>query len=68
MSRKIVLLKELHILVKALNKNFKVPREEKIGVRKKFITKLTDYFSAIIDLGTTSFGNEHLITQQKEKC
>ena len=53
MSRKIVPLKELHTLVKALNKNFIVPGEEKIGVCKKVITKLTDYFFAIIDLGTT---------------
>ena len=66
MSRKIVLLKELHTLVKALKKNFKVPGEEKFGVCKKFITKLTDYFFAIIDLGTTSLGNEPLFTQQKE--
>ena len=29
MSRKIALLKELHSLVKALNKSYKVPREEK---------------------------------------
>ena len=29
---------------------------------------MTDYFFAIIDLGTTSFGNEPLFTQQKEKC
>ena len=34
MSRKIGLLKELHTLVKALNKNLKVPGEEKIGVCK----------------------------------
>ena len=66
MSGKIFILKELHALEKALNKNFKVPGEEKIGVCKKFITKLTDYFFSIIDLGTTSFGNEPLFTQQKE--
>ena len=54
--------------MKALNKIFKVPGEEKFGVCKKFITKLTDYFFAIIDLGTTSLGNEPLFTQQKEKC
>ena len=68
MSRKIDTLKELHILVKALNKNFKVPGEKKYGVCKQFITKLTDYFFAIIDLGTKSFGNEPLITQHKENC
>ena len=53
--------------MKALNKIFKVPGEEKFGVCKKFITKLTDYSFEIIDLGTTSFGNEPLFTQQKEK-
>ena len=68
MSRKMDLPKELHILVKVLKKNFKVLREKKHGVCKKFITKLTDYFFVIIDLGTTLFGNEPLITQQKENC
>ena len=63
MSRKEFILKELQALVKALNNNFKVPGEETFGVRKKFITKLTDYFFSIIDLGTTSFGNKHLFTQ-----
>ena len=67
MSRKIVILKELLALVKTLNKNFKVPGEETFGVCIKFITKLTDYFFSMIDLGTTSFGNEPLFTQQKEK-
>ena len=28
---------------------------------------MTDYFFTIIDLGTASFGNEPLFTQQKEK-
>ena len=42
MSRKVELLKELHSLVKALNKSYKVTREEKYGVCKKFITKLTN--------------------------
>ena len=32
MSRKIKILKELHALLKAFNKNFKVPGEEKFGV------------------------------------
>ena len=69
MSRKIYLLKELHSLVKALNKNFKLSSEDKCGVEgkygvcKKFITKLTDYFFTIIESGTTSFENEPLITQ-----
>ena len=34
MSRKFDILKELHSLVKALNKSYKVPREEKYGVCK----------------------------------
>ena len=76
-SIKVDLLKELHSLVKALNKTYKVPREDKYGVSKKFtredkygvckkfITKLTDYFFTIIESGTTSFENKPLITQQK---
>ena len=67
MSRKSFLLKELHALVKALNNNFKVPGEETFEVSIKFITELTDYFFSMINLGTTSFGNEALFTQQKEK-
>ena len=48
MSRKIDLLKELNLLVKALNKNYKFPSEDKCGVEGKYIvckniiTKLTD--------------------------
>ena len=68
MSREVDLLKESHSLVKALNKNYKRPREEKYGVCKKFITKLTDYFFTIIDLGTVSFVNAPLFTQEKEIC
>ena len=66
MSRKFYLLQELHSLVMALNKPNKSPREEKYGVCKTFITKLTDYFFTMIDLGTTSFGNESLFAQQKK--
>ena len=57
--------------MKALNKNYKCPSEDKCGVEgnygvcKKLITKLTDYFFTIIESGTTSFENEPLITQQK---
>ena len=65
--KKIELLKKLHFLVRALNKPDTSPREVIFGVCKKFITKLTDYFFTIINLGTTSFGNESLFTQQKEK-
>ena len=66
MSRKVELLEELHSLVKALNESYKVPREGKYGDCKKFITKLTDYFFTITELGTTSFGNYPWFTQQKE--
>ena len=72
MSRKIDLLKQFHLLVKALNINHTFPSEDKCGVEckyevfKKFMTRLTDYFFAIIESGTTSFENEPLITQQKE--
>ena len=64
-SRKFYPLKELHSLVMALNKPDNSPREEKYGVFKKSITKLTDYLFMIIDLGTASFGNESLFTQQR---
>ena len=72
MSIKNDLMKELHTLVKALNKRYIFTSEDKCGVEgkygvcKKFITKLTDYFFTIIESGTTSFENEPLITQQKE--
>ena len=60
-SRTVYLIKELHSLVRALKKYDTNHREEKNGVCKKIITKLTDYFITIIDLGTTSFGNESLL-------
>ena len=53
--------------MKALNNNFKVPGKETFGFCKKSITKFTDYFFSMIDLGTTSFGNKPLFKQQKEK-
>ena len=65
MSGKFDLMKELYSLVKALNKNYKSPREEKYGFFKKIITKLTYYFFTIIYLGTASFGNEPYFTEQK---
>ena len=58
-------MKKLHFFVRALTKTDISPREEIFGVCKKNITKLTDYFFTIIDLGTTSFGNESSFTQQK---
>ena len=66
MSKQMRILKELHAILKALNKNLKVPGEETFGVCKKFITTLTDYFFSTIDFGTTSFGNKPFFTQQKE--
>ena len=54
--------------MKALIKKYIYSGGKKYGVCKTFITKLTDYFFAIIDLGTTSFGNEPLFTQQIENC
>ena len=59
------LLKELHFLVRALNKPDKSPREDIFGVCIKIIGKLTYYFFMIIDLGTASFGNGSLFTQLK---
>ena len=57
MSKTIELLKELHFLVRFLNKPDKRRREEIFGVRKIFVRKLMDYFFILIDLETTSFGN-----------
>ena len=54
--------------MRALNKPDISPREEIFGVCKKIITKLTDYFFTIIDLGNESFGNEYLFNQQKENA
>ena len=52
--------------MRELNKSDTSPREEIFGVCKRFITNLTDYFFRIINLGTSSFGNECLFTQQKD--
>ena len=65
MSVKVEMLEELHFIVRALNKPDTSPREEIFGVCKKIITKLTDYFFPIIDLGAAWFVNESLLTQQK---
>ena len=53
--------------MRALNKPDASSREEIFGVCKKFITKLTEYFFTLIDLGTASFGNESLFNQHKKK-
>ena len=57
MSIEVYLLKELHSLVMALKNPDKSPRGGGFGVCNKIITKLTDYFFMIIDLGTASFVN-----------
>ena len=54
--------------MRALNKPDISHREEIFGVCKKFITKLTDYFFTIIDLGTAWFGNESLFNPQKDNA
>ena len=59
------LLKELHIIVRSLNKIYKEPRDGIFGVCNKFRKKLTDYFFLILDLGTASFGNGSFFTQLK---
>ena len=64
--KNIDLLRDLHYLVRALNKTDISPREEIFGFCKKFITKFTDYFFTVIDLGTASFGNGYLFNQQKD--
>ena len=66
MSIKVELLKELHFFVRSLNKPDTIPREKIFGVCKKIITKLTDDFFTLIDLGTASYGNESFFTQQKK--
>ena len=38
------------------------------GACKIFITTLTEYFFSTYGLGTTSVGEKHFFTQQKEKC
>ena len=59
-------LKEIHLLLKALNKIVKKPIDLIFGICNKFIRKLTDYFLMVLDLGTASFGNGSLFTQLKE--
>ena len=65
-SGNVYLLEQLNFLTRALNKPDSSPREEIFWFCKNFITKLTDYFFTITDLGTASFGNEYLFTQQRD--
>ena len=58
--------KRITYTCEGLKQKFQSSWRKKYGVCKKFITKLTDYFFAIIDLGTTSFGNKPLFTQQSK--
>ena len=59
-------MKKLHFLVRAFKNPDISPREAIFGVRKKFITKFTDYLFKIINIGTASFGNESSFTQHKD--
>ena len=61
-------MKKLYFIVRAFKTPDISPREEILGVCKKFITKFTDYFFMIINLGTESFGNESTFNQQKENA
>ena len=51
-------VEEITFSFEGLEKPDLSPIEEIFGVCKTFITKLTDYFFTIIDLGTSSLGNE----------
>ena len=62
------ILKQLNILVKALNKINNEPGYCIFGVCNKFIRKLTDYFFTILDEGTASLGNMTLFTVLKENA
>ena len=62
------LLKELHILVKALNKIENEPGDRTFGVCNKFLRKLTYYFFTIFDEETPSLGNGTLFTWLKENA
>ena len=64
-STKNLLLKELHILAKALNKIDNEPGYFRIEVLKN-IRKLTDCFLKIIDEETASLENRTLFTALKE--
>ena len=59
-------LKELHVIVRGLNKIYWRPEEEIFGVCNQVIKKLTDYFFMILYLGNASFGNGHFFTQLKK--
>ena len=65
MSKKIEPLRELHVLVRSLKTIDKRPGEDIVGVCKKIIRKLTDYFFMILDLESASFVNGSLFTQLK---
>ena len=57
--------KELHVLLRALKKNWRVTRRRHTWCLQKLIRKLTDYFFMILDLGAASFGNGYLFTELK---
>ena len=68
MSTKIQLLRELHILVKALNKIDNEPGDRIFGVCNKCIRKMTDYFFTILDEGTESLENGTAFIYPKENA
>ena len=65
MSRKSEILKELHALVKALNRK-KITGLKGFGVFKIFITTLTEYFFSTFGLGTTSVGKNLFLHNRKK--
>ena len=66
MSTKTQILKELHIIVEALNKIDNEHGDGIFGVCNKFIRTLTNYFFICIDEETDSLGNGTLFTATKE--
>ena len=68
MSKKIKVFKELHILVRDLNKIDRKPGDYIFGICNKFKRRLTDYFFTILDEGTASSENGSLFTQLKENA
>ena len=63
-QEKMEILKELHALVKALNR--KKNGSKGFGVCKIFITTLTEYFFSTFGLGTTSVGENLFYTTERK--
>ena len=58
-------MKEIHVIMKALNKIDNEPGDLLLGVCNNFIRKLKYYFFTIIDEETASIGNRTLFTDLK---